>query len=150
MRKSRIWIAVGVVVLAAQLVPVDRSNPPVESEITLPDGVDGIVRKACYDCHSHETRWPWYAYVAPISWLVHHDVEHAREHLNFSRWGGYALKEQRELFDDIAEEVEEREMPLQIYLSLHAEARLTSDERRVLIDWAEAAASALPSELEPR
>jgi mono/diheme cytochrome c family protein len=146
MRKSRVWIAVAVVVLAAQLVPVDRSNPPVEAEIALPDAVRGIVHKACYDCHSHETRWPWYAYVAPVSWLVHHDVEHAREHLNFSRWGAYDAKEQGELFEEIAEEVEKREMPLQIYVSLHSEARLTSAERRTLIDWAEAQESALPTE----
>ena len=129
MRKSVIFIGLAVVVVGAQLVPLDRSNPPVEAEIALPDAVRGIVRKACYDCHSNETRWPWYAYVAPVSWLVHHDVEHAREHLNFSSWGTYSAEDQQELLGDIAEEVEEREMPLQIYVSLHAEARLTSDER---------------------
>jgi hypothetical protein len=137
MPKRVIWIAAVVVVLAgAQLVPVDRSNPPVEAEIALPDGVREIVRKACYDCHSHETRWPWYAYVAPVSWLVGRDVEHAREHLNFSRWGSYDPTEKAELLEEIAEEVEEREMPLQIYLSLHSEARLTSGERASIVEWA--------------
>ena len=139
MSKRAIWIAVAVVVLGAQVVPVDRSNPPVEAEIALPDGVREIVRKACYDCHSHETRWPWYSYVAPVSWLIHHDVEHAREHLNFSRWGSYDAEEQADLLDDIGEEVEEREMPLQIYVSLHSEARLKNDERRAIVEWAEAA-----------
>ena len=137
-----IWIAVAAGVLGAQLVPVDRSNPPVEAEISLPDGVRGIVRKACYDCHSHETRWPWYSYVAPVSWLVHRDVEHAREHMNFSMWGSYDSGEQAELLDEIAEEVEERAMPLPIYLSLHSEARLTNDERRAIVEWAEAAEQA--------
>ncbi len=145
MRTKVIWIVVAVVVLGAQLVPVDRSNPPVEAEIALPDGVREIVRKACYDCHSHETRWPWYAYVAPVSWLVHHDVEEAREHLNFSRWGRYDAEEQAELLGDIAGEVEEREMPLQIYLSLHPEARLTQAERRAIIVWAEGAKPAAPA-----
>jgi hypothetical protein len=149
MRKNVILTAVAVLVLGAQLVPVDRSNPPVESEIVLPDALSGIVRKACYDCHSHETRWPWYSYVAPVSWLVHHDVEHAREHMNFSRWGSYDAEEQAELLGEIAEEVEERAMPLPIYVSLHSEARLTNDERRAIVEWAEAEAEAAKQAVPP-
>jgi hypothetical protein len=131
-----LWTAAALLT-ALQLVPVDRSNPRVETEISAPDPVRQILRKACYDCHSHETRWPWYAYVAPVSWYVHHDVEHGREHLNFSAWNRYDAKEQRELFEEIDEEVSERSMPLPIYVSLHAEARLTNAERRALTDWAE-------------
>jgi hypothetical protein len=133
-----------VVAVAIQLVPVDRSNPPVESEISAPEPVRAILRKACYDCHSHETRWPWYAYVAPVSWYVHHDVEHAREHMNFSTWNLYDPDERREHFEEIDEEVSERAMPLPIYVSMHSEARLTSDERRTLTDWAEAMQTAPP------
>jgi hypothetical protein len=143
MRSRWLWIAIALLI-ALQLVPVDRSNPPVETEISVPDPVRQILRKACYDCHSHETRWPWYAYVAPVSWYVHHDVEHAREHLNFSAWNRYDAEEQRELFEEIDEEVSERSMPLPIYVSLHAEARLTSAELRTLTEWAEGMSAALP------
>jgi hypothetical protein len=136
MRARWLWTAAALLT-ALQLVPVDRSNPPIETEISVPDPVRQVLRKACYDCHSHETRWPWYAYVAPVSWYVHHDVEHGREHLNFSAWNRYDAKEQRELFEEIDEEVSERSMPLPIYVSLHAEARLTNAERRALTDWAE-------------
>ena len=122
---------------AAQLVPVSRTNPPVEQVVDAPPEVRRIFERSCYDCHSHETRWPWYAYVAPVSFLVHHDVVEAREHMNFSRWGSYDAAQRNDLFEEIAEEVREREMPLQIYLSLHAEAHLTNDERRILTDWAD-------------
>ena len=136
MRNSVLGI-LALLLVAAQFVPLDRTNPRVESDVAAPESVAWILRKACYDCHSHETRWPWYAYVAPVSFLVHHDVVEAREHMNFSRWGSYDAAQRNDLFEEIAEEVREREMPLQIYLSLHAEARLTNDERRILTDWAD-------------
>jgi hypothetical protein len=119
----------------AQLVPVDRSNPAVESDIAAPAPVDGILRRACYDCHSHETRWPWYSYVAPVSWLVQNDVHEAREHLNFSTWSGYSPDEQREHLEEIAEEVAEGEMPVWYYLPLHPDARLSQDDVNALREW---------------
>ena len=69
--------------------PVDRENPPVTGDIGAPSEVDAILRTSCYDCHSNETVWPWYSYLAPASWLVAEDVEHGREHLNFSEWTSY-------------------------------------------------------------
>jgi len=136
-KRTWIWIALVAVVVAAQLVPVSRENPPVETELVAEEPVRGLLRRACYDCHSHETKWPWYAYVAPVSWLVAHDVEEAREHLNFSTWNRYSAEDQLDLLEEMAEEVTEREMPLQIYLSLHSEARITTAERKQIADWAE-------------
>ena len=71
-------LALAAVFVAIQLVPVHRDNPPVASDLDAPADVKSILRRACYDCHSNETRWPWYAYVAPVSWLVAHDVEEGR------------------------------------------------------------------------
>ena len=78
-------IAVGVVVALAaiQLVPVHRTNPPVRVEVNAPEEVMAIIQRACYDCHSNETRWPWYSRVAPVSWFVVSHVKKARGDLNF-------------------------------------------------------------------
>ena len=124
-----------VVLLAIQLVPVERSNPPVEGEVDAPDEVAALLERSCYDCHSNQTRWPWYSRVAPISWLVAHDVEEGREHLNFSEWNRLDAKERRELMHEIWEEVEEGEMPLWFYLPLHPEARLAPDDLDSLRAW---------------
>jgi hypothetical protein len=85
--------------------------------------------RACFDCHSNETKWPWYASVAPISWRVQDHVDEGREKLNFSEWD-----RPQEEAEEAAEVVAEGEMPLWDYLLVHAEARLTADEKRALAD----------------
>ena len=123
--------------LLIQLVPVDRSNPPVEAEVPAPPAVREILRTSCYDCHSNESTWPWYAYVAPVSWLVAHDVEEAREHLNFSTWNDYDEEERTELLEEVWEEVEDGEMPLWFYVPLHPEAELSEQQKSLLHGWVE-------------
>jgi len=122
-------------VLAIQLVPVDRSNPPAQGEIQAPAEVMQVLRESCFDCHSIETTWPWYSRVAPVSWLVAWDVAEAREELNFSSWSQLDAEEQSELREEIWEEVEEEEMPLWYYLPTHPEARLTEQDRQALRAW---------------
>src|SRR5450759_484008 len=78
--------AVVVALGAIQLIPVDRTNPPVQKEMPAPPDVQAILRRSCYDCHSNETVWLWYSKVAPISWLVSRDVRQGRRELNFSDW----------------------------------------------------------------
>ena len=134
--KLKVGVALVCVLLLAQLFPVNRENPPVESEVPASAEVRRVLRSSCYDCHSHETRWPWYSRAAPFSWLVAHDVSHAREHLNFSAWNRYDAREQRKKLEEIWEEVEEGEMPLWYYLPFHAEARLAEDDERRLRAWA--------------
>jgi hypothetical protein len=126
-----------------QLVPIDRSNPPVETEVAAPDDVRAILERACYDCHSHEARWPWYGYVAPVSWLVAYDISEAREHLNFSTWNQYVPKDQAKNFEEIWEEVEEGDMPLPIYPPLHPEAYLDDADLERLHAWTVEARAAL-------
>ena len=136
--RHRIWIVGLVVLAAAQLVPVSRTNPPVETEIPAPADVREILRTSCYDCHSNESRWPWYAHVAPMSWLVAYDVKHARKHLNFSTWNAYDAKKRRKKMEELWEEVEGGEMPLWFYVPLHPEAHLDASELRSLRAWAQA------------
>jgi len=118
-----------------QLIPLERSNPPVTAEVDAPDGVKAVLQRACYDCHSHQTTWPWYAYVAPVSFLIAHDVEHARKHLNFSTWDRYSPEKARKKIDEILEVVEEDEMPLYYYVWLHSEARLSPADRAEIESW---------------
>jgi hypothetical protein len=132
MTRSRLlWIAAGAFVLA-QIVPVPRDNPPVAGKLPAPPEVQAILDRSCLDCHSNETRWPWYAYVAPGSWLLAYDVAEGREHLNFSTWDRYSAKQQREKLEEIGEVVEEGEMPLWIYLLAHPDAKLSEAEQQTL------------------
>ncbi|RKZ13708.1 hypothetical protein DRQ53_12940 [bacterium] len=131
-----------IVFLLAQFVRPERTNPPVNPELVLqahldvPAQVDALLRVACYDCHSNETQWPWYASVAPASWLCVRDTNGGRRHLNFSEWGNYPASKVEHKLEEIAEYVESGEMPLNVYMPLHPEARLTEEERRVLVEWA--------------
>jgi hypothetical protein len=120
-----------------QLVPVARDNPPVEEEVPASAEVRAVLRRACYDCHSNETRWPWYARIAPASWLLAHDVAEARDHMNFSTWNVYDDDERRDHLDETWEEVEAGEMPLWFYLPMHPDARLSEADLTLLREWTE-------------
>lgn len=132
--KLALGIVIGIVVVI-QLIPADRSNPPVEEEISVSDDVRAVLRESCFDCHSNETRWPWYAYVAPVSWWVTGHVDHARGHVNFSTWNRYDAEERADKLEEIWEEVEEGAMPLPKYLWIHGEARLTEADMAILRAW---------------
>jgi len=121
--------------LALQLVPGHRTNPPVGEWIQAPEPVEAILRRSCFDCHSNQTRWPWYAYVAPTSWLVSSDVDEGRDHLNFSTWEIYDEDERIENLEEIMEVIEDGEMPPWFYLPLHPEAELDDRDREILNRW---------------
>lgn len=127
--------ALAVVFVAIQLVPVDTENPPVAADIDTPAEVKTILRRSCYDCHSNETRWPWYSRVAPFSWLVSYDVAKGREELNFSTWSQLSTREQVEMLEETWEAVSEGEMPLWYYLPAHPDARIRASDREVLQAW---------------
>ncbi len=138
LRRSLLGLLVVLVLL--QLVPVDRSNPPVVSPVDAPPEVETILRQACFDCHSNETRWPWYGYVAPLSWWMAHHIEEARGDLNFSDWPVFDFAGQELAFRDIVEQIEKDEMPLKSYRIMHRGARLSDRERRTILDWARSGA----------
>lgn len=129
-------LAIVVLLLAMQLFPVERTNPPVGLEVEAPTEIRSILRKACYDCHSHETHWPWYSYVAPVSWWIVDHVDDGRGDLNFSDWPAFDFEAQKLSFHDIEEQITTGEMPLTSYKLLHPPARLDASERRLLVDWA--------------
>jgi len=135
MKKVLGWIGLVVVVgiagfLLIQLIPYGHThtNPPVVKEPNWDSAqTRDLAKRACFDCHSNETIWPWYSNVAPISWLVVHDTEEGRSKLNFSNWG--TGRNQR----DMVESVQRGKMPDPKYLITHPEAKLTPEEKQQLI-----------------
>ncbi len=145
----RRYIAAGLVVLAIgfvgiQFVPVERTNPMGVGDPDASREVQWILRRACYDCHSNETRWPLWAYVAPMSWQVVDDVERAREILNFSEWRAYAPQLRVSLRSLVSPVVAMHRMPVWYYLTLHPDARLSDGNRAILRIWSEGAAQEGP------
>ena len=124
-------VAAGLLLLvAAQVVPYGRDhlNPPIAMEPTWDSaGTRALARRACFDCHSNETEWPLYSHIAPVSWLVQHDVDEGRAVLNFSEW-----QTPQEEAGEAAEAVLEGEMPPSMYTAMHAHARLSGSERAAL------------------
>ncbi len=137
-RASKVLPGGGIAFVAAQLVRCSHENPAVTAEIQAPGEVQQILERSCYDCHSHETRWPWYSQVAPVSWLVAHDVDEGREHLNFSTWNALSEKTKSKAKQEIAEVVEKGEMPVAYYVPLHAEAKLSDEDKKKIRAWADA------------
>lgn len=124
-----------------QLFPANKTNPPVSAgqdflTLTSPDAeMAGLIKNTCYDCHSHETNYPWYASVAPISWWTINHVNEGRENLNFSTWGANDSKKKAHQAEECAEVLSEGEMPLKSYLITHAEARLSEAQRSQMATW---------------
>jgi hypothetical protein len=129
---------------AIQLARPARTNPPTDRARTLmavthaPVEVQAVLERACRDCHSHDTRWPWYSHVAPVSWLVVNDVNHGRHHFNYSDWAQYDRDKIPQLFKDICEQTRKRDMPLSFYLWMHPDARLSDRDVSLLCDWSDA------------
>jgi hypothetical protein len=131
-------IAAGIIAIFViiQFIPVNRINPPIEADIQVPAEIKAILRTSCYDCHSHETVWPWYSKVAPLSWLIVHDAQEARESLNFSAWSRYTKDKQHVLVSDVIDVIRDGEMPPLPYTWMHAGSEVTPDELKILEEWA--------------
>lgn len=132
---KKILIILAVLFVAIQFIPVDRSNPPVTAELDAPSDITAVLRTSCYDCHSNETNWPWYAYVAPVSFLVAGDVNDGRKRLNFSEWDKYDIQKREKKLEEIVELAELGEMPLSIYTLVHPNAKLDPLRVKILKDW---------------
>lgn len=134
--KWRILIAAVIVFgFLSVIFPIERTNPPVTGEIKAPEEVMAILRRSCYDCHSNETQWPWYSYVAPASWLVEKDVRDGRRHMNFSEWSSHSSKEKNHQRKKCGKLVKQGEMPLWFYVALHPKAELLDKDIETLILW---------------
>jgi len=134
-----IWAGAGLVLVFAgiQAVPVKRVNPPAEGDLTAPPAVRDVLHRACYDCHSNETRWPWYSHVAPVSWVLVRNVRRGRRHINFSLWGGLDARRQAKARRETRERVSDGQMPVWFHAVVHPETRLSAEDKAVLLAWRE-------------
>ena len=102
---------------------------------TVPAEVDQILVKACNDCHSNKTEYPWYAEVQPVAWWLDDHVKDGKKHLNFNEFGSYRLAKQYHKLEEVIDEVKEGEMPLESYTVVHRNANLTMEEKNILVNW---------------
>jgi len=142
MKKALIGVvAAGIAAAGGSLIhPFGTLGDPASSQAILQDAqIDpetlALVQRACQNCHSQKTAWPWYSRVAPASWLLERDVQQARQHMNLSRWQDYSPDDRLGLLSEIGSAVRNGEMPAQRYLLLHPEARLTEAERQQIYRW---------------
>jgi hypothetical protein len=125
------------VILLMQAFRIDKTNPPPQGEISADLAVRPILQRACYNCHSNQTVWPWYSNLAPASWLLASDVKGGRSHVNFSEWKAYSRTDQSHKLAAISDEVRNGEMPPWYYTLVHTEARLSPAEQNNVGNWAE-------------
>ena len=123
--------------IAIQFIPTDKTNPPVNSAITLnaSDEVMVILKKSCYDCHSHETKWPGYSAIAPISWNIIGHVNDGRKALNFSEWKNINPEIKIKRLKRSIKTVNNGMMPLPNYIRLHDEAVMSDADKKIIVDW---------------
>jgi len=137
------WILIVFLVafIGAQFVRPVRDNPPTPPASSLapratPE-VASILDRACRDCHSNDTRWPWYTNVSPTNWLVANHVHHGREHFNYSSWVSYDEDDQDKFLGKMCNLAQRRRMPLPSYLLMHRDAKLSDADIKTLCDWTE-------------
>lgn len=140
--KKKIFISLLLILVAIQFVQPKKNKTSAAQPndigiaYSTPDDVNVILRKACYDCHSNSTNYPWYASIQPIAWWLDHHIEEGKRELNFSEFAAYKTKRKIKKFNEIAGEVTDDEMPLSSYTWIHKDAILSKEEKNTLINWA--------------
>ena len=111
------------------------NNQAILREARIDGGTLAVIQRACQNCHSQLTEWPWYSHVAPVSWLLARDVQQARLHMNLSQWQDYSTEDRLRLLSEIGGAVRNGAMPVERYVLLHPEARLSDMERQQIYHW---------------
>lgn len=141
-RGKKILLALFAVLIAIQFIRPARneSSKVLPADISklyaVPGDVQQVLQKACYDCHSNSTNYPWYANIQPFGWLLAYHIKHGKEELNFSEFGSYPLRKQRNKMQGIINSIKDDEMPLASYKLMHPAARLSAAEKALITDWA--------------
>jgi hypothetical protein len=142
--KKRVTIPFGVIIIVfivIQFIPakLPKNSLDPNKEIIqfqyADEKVMTILKTSCYDCHSNQTVYHWYAHVAPVSWLIAHDVSEGRETLNFSEWNTYEKRKLVRKLGDIKEEISKKDMPMSIYTVIHPNAKLSQTQMTLINDW---------------
>jgi len=132
---KKIIIILFLIFIFLQFFQIDKTNSPVNKGMDFltikntPENLATQIKNSCYDCHSDETKYPWYSYIQPLGWFLKNHIEEGRKELNFSTFATYEPKRQAHKLDEAAEMVEHNEMPLESYLLIHGEAKLTDAQK---------------------
>ena len=138
----KIVIIALIVLLIGQLFqpPLNSGNALSSTDIyhavTVQDSIRNMLQAACFDCHSNHTNYPWYSKVTPVNWWLNHHIEEGKRELNFSTFAKGSFKRKSKKLEETAEQVKKHEMPLDSYLWIHRDARLTESQRKMIVDWA--------------
>lgn len=139
--KKKILIGLLILLVIIQFIRIDKQNPTIKKENDFivmnetPEDIANLIKTSCYDCHSSETKYPWYTNISPVSWFVKHHINEGREHLNFSERGTYDAKKRAHKLDECIEEIEAGEMPLTSYTLMHGDAKLSKAQKEILEDY---------------
>ncbi len=135
------FLLIAILLLVMQSIRIDKTTQSVDvskdfiSVTNATPEIGHLLKIACYDCHSNQPSYPWYTNVAPVSWWVKHHINEGSHHLNFSEYGAYKDKRKNHKLEECIELVEEGEMPLSSYTWMHKEAKLTDEQRLLLVEW---------------
>ncbi len=134
-------ILLGIILVGIQFFRIDKTDPPIdpgetlEAAVTVPPDISLIIGRACNDCHTHKTVYPWYTNVQPFGWFVKDHVVQGREELNLSRFNTLDKKKKKRKLEEICDEVSSGSMPLPSYLWIHRDAVLADSEKQAICDW---------------
>ena len=137
--KKKIFYLLIILLVIAQFKRIDKTNPvsvPEEDFFSLvkaPDDIENLIRTSCYDCHSHNSEYPWYSDLAPVSWWLADHITEGREHMNFSIWGQFDAEKQDHKLEECVEMLEDKEMPMLPYMIAHRDAWLSQEDREQLV-----------------
>lgn len=150
-RAKKILLTLLIVFITIQFIqPAHNKSEQVLSTdfaktYSVPDSIQLILKKACYDCHSNSSSYPWYSNIQPVAWMMARHISKGKENLNFSDFGSYSGRRQISKLKDIANQIKDDEMPIASYKLMHPDARLSQAEKKMIIDWINATADSLSS-----
>ena len=139
---KKIGLGILIVIVLLQFIPTKKnqtsivSSNSIEQKYNTPENVQAILKKACFDCHSNNTVYPWYSHIQPIGFWLNNHINEGKEELNFSEFNSYEIKKARKKMEKVISSQEKGWMPLSSYTLIHKDATLTSTEKTIIIDWA--------------
>jgi hypothetical protein len=153
--KKIIWILLLIILIGIQFIrPVKNmstviTRDDITAQFNIPDPVLDILQRSCYDCHSNSTRYPWYNQIQPVAWWLNRHVQEGKQELNFSEFGSYTIKKATRKLAKIAKTTKGGSMPLDAYLWIHTDAKLSASDIQVIGDWAKGLADSLTTNFGP-
>lgn len=138
---KKVLILLLIVFVGIQFVPTNRNqsteilDTDFSKTFEVPQDVQQLLETSCYDCHSNNTNYPWYNKIQPVSWFLEHHIEEGKEELNFSDFGSYSGRKQKSKLKSVISQIEDDKMPMPSYTVMHADAKLSEADKKLLINW---------------